>query len=76
MPYIADRRAQIGDEKRVGGVAEKPHEQNTMKMQSRAGRVANQPTGQSEMDSASFGEIRRFYENRAYQKTKDNRDLF
>ena len=76
-------------------MAEKPHEQNTMKMQSRAGKVANQSVGQSEMYPASFGtfplknrstfpiqeprknrEIRRFYENRAYQKAKDDRDLF
>ena len=31
-----------------------PHEQNTMKMQSRAGKVANQSVGQSEMYCASF----------------------
>ena len=31
-----------------------PHEQNTMKMQSRAGKVANQSVGQSEMYPASF----------------------
>ena len=54
MPYIADRRAQIGDEKRVGGVAEKPHKQNTMKMQSRAGKVINQPIEQGKMYSTSF----------------------
>jgi hypothetical protein len=36
-------------------VAEKPHKQNTMKMQSRAGKVANQPIGQSKTHSASFG---------------------
>lgn len=35
-------------------MAEKPHEQNTMKMQSRAGKVANQSVGQSEMYPASF----------------------
>ena len=76
-------------------MAEKPHKQNTVKMRSRAGKVANQPIGQGEMYSASFGafpsknhitfsiqelgkstKIRRFYENRAYQEAKDNRDLF
>ena len=76
-------------------MAEKPHEQNTMKTQSRAGKAANQPIGQDKMYSASFGafasknrntfliqelgksmKIRRFYENRAYQEAKDNRDLF
>ena len=76
-------------------MAEKPHKQNTMKMQSRAGKVANQPIAQGEMYSASFSafpsknrstfsiqelgksmKIRRFYENRAYQKAKDNGDLF
>jgi hypothetical protein len=36
-------------------VAEKPHKQNIVKMQSRAGKVANQPIGQGEMYSASFG---------------------
>lgn len=35
-------------------MAEKPHKQNTMKMQSRAGKVANQSVGQSEMYPASF----------------------
>ena len=34
---------------------EKPHKQNTMKMQSRAEKVANQPIGQDKMDPASFG---------------------
>ena len=66
-----------------------------MKMQSRAGKVANQSVGQSEMYPHRFGrfhqkiaalfqfksweksmKIRRFYENRAYQEAKDNRDLF
>jgi len=66
-----------------------------MKMQSRAGKVANQSVGQSELYPASFWafpsknrstfpiqelrkivKIRRFYENRAYQKAKDNGDLF
>ena len=32
-----------------------PHEQNTMKMQSRAGKVANQPIERGKMYSASFG---------------------
>ena len=36
-------------------MAEKPHKQNTVKMKSRVGKVANQPTGQDEMNSASFG---------------------
>ena len=76
-------------------MAEKPHKQNIVKMQSRAGKVANQPIGQGEIYSASFRvfpskiaalsqfksweksmKIRRFYENRAYQEAKDNRDLF
>ncbi len=66
-----------------------------MKMQSRAGKVANQPIERGKMYSASFGafpsknrstfpiqelrksmRIGRFYENRAYQEAKDNRDLF
>ena len=36
-------------------MAEKPQEQNIVKMQSRAGKVENQPIGQCEMYSASFG---------------------
>ena len=52
---ITDRLAQIGDEKMSWWRAEKPHKQNTMKMQSRAGKVANQPIGQSKTHSASFG---------------------
>lgn len=36
-------------------MAEKPHKQNTMKMQSRAGKVANQSIRQGEIYSASFG---------------------
>ena len=36
-------------------MAEKPHKQNTMKMQSRAGKVANQPIERGKMYSASFG---------------------
>ena len=36
-------------------MAEKPHEQNTMKMQSRAGKVANQPIARTGTYSASFG---------------------
>jgi hypothetical protein len=36
-------------------VAEKPHKQNTVKMQSRAGKVANQPIERGKMYSASFG---------------------
>jgi hypothetical protein len=35
-------------------VVEKPHEQNTVKTQSRAGKVANQPIGQDKMYPASF----------------------
>ena len=65
-----------------------------MKMQSRAGKVANQSVERGKMYSASFGAFpsknrstfpiqelgkivknRRFYENRAYQEAKDNRDL-
>ena len=76
-------------------MVEKPHKQNTMKMQSRAGKVANQSIRQGEIYSASFRvfpsknaalfqfkswkksmKIRRFYENRAYQEAKDDRDLF
>ena len=38
-------------------MAEKPHKQNTMKMQSRAGKVANQSISQGEMYSASFREF-------------------
>ena len=76
-------------------MAEKPHKQNIVKMQSRAGKVANQSIRQGEIYSASFRvfpskiaalsqfksweksmKIRRFYENRAYQEAKDNRDLF
>ena len=34
---------------------EKPHKQNTMKMQSRAGKVANQSIRQGKMYPASFG---------------------
>ena len=36
-------------------MAEKPHKQNTMKMQSRAGKVANQSIRQGKIYSASFG---------------------
>ena len=36
-------------------MAEKPDKQNTMKMQSRAEKVANQPIGQDKMYPASFG---------------------
>ena len=36
-------------------MAEKPHESETVKTRSRAGKVINQPTGQGEMYSASFG---------------------
>ena len=75
-------------------MVEKPHKQNIVKMQSRAGKAANQPIRQGEIYSASFRvfpskiaalfqfkswkksmKIRRFYENRAYQEAKDNRDL-
>ena len=36
-------------------MAEKPHKQNIVKMQSRAGKVANQSIGLCEVYSASFG---------------------
>ena len=36
-------------------MAEKPHKSETLKTQSRAGEVANQPIGQGKMYSASFG---------------------
>jgi hypothetical protein len=35
-------------------MAEKPHKQNIVKMQSRAEKVANQPIGQGKMYSASL----------------------
>jgi len=35
-------------------VVEKPHKQNTMKTQSRAGKVANQTIAQGKMYAASF----------------------
>jgi hypothetical protein len=36
-------------------MVEKPHKQNTVKIWSRAGKVANHPIGQGKMYSASFG---------------------
>ena len=36
-------------------MAEKPHKQESMKTQSRAGKVANQSIGQGKMYSASVG---------------------
>ena len=64
-------------------MAEKPHKQNNVKMQSRAGKAANQPIAIAETYSASFEvflsenrttfpiqELRKFAKNRRFYENR------
>ena len=71
LPDLADRRAQIGNEKWACEMAEKPHKQESVKTRSRPGKSKKQLIATAQTHH-SMSELF-LYENRCYSQFKSRR---